>query len=398
MRIPSERNKPKICLCSIAYPPYFKGGVARLTEEIFLNLSKRNFDVKLVIPISKKEKPLSHSSIICVRTPMIKSRVFGHLFFNFFSWPIKRKLVEEDGYQLIHSLGSQSELGLSRLITDKLVLSELNTFKQQIKMFYFTSWKDKYKRFLFNRAMVIWEKLGCLSTKKIVAISSGTKNSLVNDYGLNPSKIKVAYLGIDQKSFRKTKQPLPPEYNLDKNYLLYVGRLVPRKGVEYLIKAFKMVVTKFPNLTLVVVGSGDSDYESKLHCLARVLKIAEKLKFAGFVEDKYLPLFYSNALLFVFPSLVEGFGMVLVEAMKAGNAVVAFDIDAVSEVVKNGETGILVPPRDVERFAQAIIKLLSNNNLRKEMEKAAIKRAQCFTWDRHINSLIQTYQEVLNEN
>lgn len=402
MQTSSKNKKLKICLSSIAYPisypAYFRGGMARYAEEIFFNLLKRNIDVKLVIPISQKEKPLKHPNIICVRTPMIKSKALGHLFFNFFSWPIKRRLVKKDGYQLIHSLGSQSELGLSRLITGKLVLSELNTFKQQIKMPYFTSWKDKYTRFFFNHAMVIWEKISCLSAKKIVAISYGTKNNLVNDYGIRFSKIKVSYLGVDQGKFKKTTKALPFFSNIDSGYLLFVGGLYPRKGIKYLIKAFRIVSGKFPNLVLVLVGLANSDYENKLRNLTRDLGLTKKVKFVGFVRDEQLPLFYSNASLFVFPSLVEGFGVVLIEAMLAGNAVVAFDIDAVNEVVKNGETGILVPPRDVEKFAQAIIKLLSDNNLRKEMEKAAIKRAQCFTWDKHINSLIQTYQEVLNEN
>ena len=169
MKTSLERKRPKICLCSLAYPPYFEGGVARLTEEIFLNLLKKNIDIKLVIAISKKEKPLKHSNIICVRTPMVKSKIFGHLFFNLFSWSVKRKLVKKEGFQIIHSLHVQAELGLSRLITNKLVLTDLNTFKQQLKTPYFTSWKDKYTRLFFNRAMAVWEKIACLSAKKIIA-------------------------------------------------------------------------------------------------------------------------------------------------------------------------------------------------------------------------------------
>jgi glycosyltransferase involved in cell wall biosynthesis len=158
--------------------------------------------------------------------------------------------------------------------------------------------------------------------------------------------------------------------------VLYVGKLIHYKGVDNLIRAFQLVLEKCPNCRLTIAGNGDEREE--LVQLSSELGLEGKVVFAGDVPDQLLAQYYRDSDLLVLPSLEsrrEAFGMVLLEAMACGIPVIASDIPGPDEVVSNDENGLLTPPGDTAKLAEAMITILSDPR-RAEMGGRALRSAK----------------------
>jgi len=205
----------------------------------------------------------------------------------------------------------------------------------------------------------------CLhSADKIIAVSNFTKEQIIKNYKINPSKIEVVYNGIDldgytfpQEDLRETRKQL----NLpEKPVILFVGRVDdPRKGLDLLLRAFKKVLERVEAI-LLVVGKGD---QTEVRKLANSLGISRNVIFAGFIDDATLKKCYALCDIYVCSSRLEGFGLTVLEAMIAGKLVVATNVGAIPEIVKNGENGILVGLGDVDGMSKAICTFLHNEKL-----------------------------------
>jgi glycosyltransferase involved in cell wall biosynthesis len=181
---------------------------------------------------------------------------------------------------------------------------------------------------------------------------------------------------------------------VDEEVLLFVGRLVYYKGVDILLRAMANV----EDAILVVVGKGPE--REALQELASNLGIDDQVRFPGFVSGDDLPVYYSTADLFVLPSISssEAFGIVQVEAMMYGVPVVNTSLDTgVASVSRDGETGLTVPPGDVEALTEAIQTLLSDPELRADFSAAARKRAQDFEKDHVVGQYAELYDEISRE-
>jgi glycosyltransferase involved in cell wall biosynthesis len=171
--------------------------------------------------------------------------------------------------------------------------------------------------------------------------------------------------------------------------LLYVGFSTPRKGLEYLAEALKSLPS---NVKLVIIGRWETGYRKRfLRALGgaeqRVLEI-------GYAPDEEMPVYYSLADIFILPSLLEGFGLPLVEAMACGLPVVAAASGSIPEVV--GEAGILVPPRDGVALAQAVSKLLKNPTLRRRLRLAGRQNVESrFVRDRMVAETLEFYADYV---
>ncbi len=180
----------------------------------------------------------------------------------------------------------------------------------------------------------------------------------------------------------------------DKKVILFVGRLVYYKGVDVLLRA----MADIEDAILIVVGKGPE--QEALQELTSRLGIADRVRFPGFVPEDNLPIYYSIADLFVLPSVSssEAFGIVQVEAMMYGVPIVNTSLDTgVSSVSRDGETGLTVPPDDVEALTDAVQTLLADQELRAEFSAAAQERAQEFERDYVVGQYADLYDEVLRE-
>lgn len=182
------------------------------------------------------------------------------------------------------------------------------------------------------------------------------------------------------------------------NRLLFVGRLVEKKGLTYLLQAFTQLLPNQPDLELVIVGSGT--LQAELMAQAKQLGIAQRVDFKGRLTHHELVGLYQSVTLAVFPFIqakdgdMEGLGLVMVEAMGCGCPVIASDLPAVRDVIRHGETGWLVETADSSALANAIQILLTQTATRQQLSTQALQNAQnTFDW----KTISQNYQHVLNK-
>lgn len=248
-----------------------------------------------------------------------------------------------------------------------------------------------------ERHLNTWVPVSVERANHVIAVSKATRQDLIELYGTPPQKISVLYHGVTAE-FHPIKNTacliaVRQKYGLgDTPFILSVGTIQRRKNYRRLIQALTCLD---PTLHLVIVGSQGWYCEDVFEEVRRQ-KLAERVHFLGFVDDGDLPRLYNAANLFVYPSLYEGFGLPVLEAMACGTPVVAANASALPEVV--GQAGLLVDPYNVEALAGAIAQVLGNPALQRRLGQAGLKRAKLFTWEKMTTALFELYQTVIKEN
>jgi phosphatidyl-myo-inositol alpha-mannosyltransferase len=209
-----------------------------------------------------------------------------------------------------------------------------------------------------------------------------------------PADYEIIPNGVDICHFSNGTQPVQTFMD-GKTNILFVGRLEKRKGFDYLLEAYRIIRQEVSDCRLIQVGPGvrlRKQYEKRI----RQLKIPD-VNFNGFVHYDELPAFYKSADIACFPATGwESQGIVLLEAMSTGKPVIASDIDGFTTVLTNGVEGITVPPRNSERLAEAILKLIRDKKLREEMGERGKPRARDFDWEVISRKIMGVYKAVLN--
>lgn len=195
-----------------------------------------------------------------------------------------------------------------------------------------------------------------------VAVSGFTRRSLEDYLGVPRARARVVRNGVnvDDIVAAKDRGRVRRKFGLGAGpFLLYVGRLEKSKGVEYLVDAFASAVRSTPSLRLAVVGGGSASYTKALRERVAALGVEGSVRFTGRVDRADLCEIYAACRALVLPSLMEGYGISLVEAMAAGKPCISTRVGAVPELVRDGQNGLLVPPADPVRLSAAILKLTS---------------------------------------
>lgn len=224
----------------------------------------------------------------------------------------------------------------------------------------------------------------------IIAISNFTKEEIVS-LGINPEKIKLIYVASNIVNY---KHFVRNQMETDVINLLFVGNVFRRKGVEYLVQALKLL--REDNIKLHIVGDTEKDpiYFQRIKTLINSSNLNEKIMFHGFFCVEKLNRFYSLADIFVLPSLWEGFGIVLLEAMQFKLPIIASNVAAIPELVKDGYNGLLVAPGDPESLSVAIKGLIESPEMRKEMGERGYQKALSYSWDNSCNKFYQIIKEL----
>ena len=231
----------------------------------------------------------------------------------------------------------------------------------------------------------------------VIAISRQIEQSLIAG-GVSARKARTIYSGIDLSKRQSTHdgRAIRQMIGLPDGAALLgtVANLFPRKGYEVMLRALPTIIHAVPTVHYIIVGNDDNDYANRLKQLAHELKIAERVHIVGF-QDPVQP-FLASLDLYVHPALMEGFGIAVVEAMAMGKAVVATTTGGLPEVVAQGETGLLVPPGDVESLAATVVSLLQDRVRREQMGLCGRTRAhERFSLDASVMQMEQLYGEVL---
>lgn len=234
----------------------------------------------------------------------------------------------------------------------------------------------------------------------VVVWTDDEKEAIVDYFGTDKSKITVIPPGVDLGHFRPMSQSQSRDhlgYGEEKS-ILFVGRLEPLKGLDNLFRAVASL--EHPNgITLNVVGGeGSSQEKVRLEALADRMKLTQTVRFIGTVSQDDLPVHYNAADVCVLPSHYESFGLAALEAAACGRPVVASEVGGLPAIVKNGESGYLVPPNHSDVMAERLCELLADDVLRSRMGSAARTRAEGLGWDRSTDSLLSRYRELVPAN
>jgi glycosyltransferase-like protein len=237
-----------------------------------------------------------------------------------------------------------------------------------------------------------FEKRAVANADHRFVVSRYWQGVLKNEYGYESV---ITYNGLDSSDFANL-----PRRSSNRPTILFVGGLEPRKGLEYLVHAMETVVEKLPEARLIAVaktGFRGTDEWEWFRTLGDRLGLVGHLDFHESVsQDKLLEL-YSECDVLALPSKTEGWGLSLMEAMACGKPVVASRVGGVPELVRDGIDGILVEPGDVRGLAEALIRLLKDSSLRREMGLAGQSRISEFSWDDTARVAMEAYRSALNQ-
>ncbi len=243
----------------------------------------------------------------------------------------------------------------------------------------------------------LWGKFSIGKARKIITISKSSKNDIIKEYCVDSGRIEVVYPGIKQGLMMNDKgltaNDLNKKFGIEKDYILFVGTLQPRKNIEKLIEAFSILKKK--DLQLVIVGKKGWMYEDILNA-PKKFGMTDRVKFLNSVTDEDLPSFYKNAICFVLPSLYEGFGLPVIEAMKYGCPVITSNISSLPEA--GGDSAIYFDPKDAEDIAKKIDQVISDENLRSEMIKKGYQQVKKFSWEKTARETLKVLEELGKNN
>jgi len=228
----------------------------------------------------------------------------------------------------------------------------------------------------------------------VVAVSESTKQELVASFGINPDKIHVIHNGYDERRFRviDNPQPMLNRYGLQSgSYFLFVGSILKHKNLVRLVRAFASVERE---CQLVIAGvCKDAAYLAEINKVAAELGIsATRLRFLEYIPDDALPYLYNGAIAYLLPSLHEGFGVPIIEAMACGTPVITSDCSAMPEVA--GGNALLVDPYSVDSIAAAMRETVDNPGRMAALRTAGLERIKLFRWSYSAQKLYNLFKLV----
>jgi glycosyltransferase involved in cell wall biosynthesis len=226
----------------------------------------------------------------------------------------------------------------------------------------------------------------------VIAPSQDVKNLLLKYKVKAP--ISVIPTGVDTEFFSKNgSQFLRKKYNLSKNafLLLTISRLDSGKNVSFLIESFRRISKKYANAYFIIVGGGPSKKDLELQSIK--LGLEEKIIFTGEILHKKMPDYYSSADIFVFSSLIETQGLVIVEAMASGLPVVAVKANGAKDIITHKQNGFLCS-QNIDEFSKTVSKLIRNPDLRKKVSENAIKTVKDYSVEKSAKKLVDCYKKT----
>ncbi len=234
-------------------------------------------------------------------------------------------------------------------------------------------------------------------TDAVISVSEHAGADVRRFYGLAPTRMHVVPNGVAghfQPALRGSRDHIADRYGLRSPFVLTVGAPQARKNLERLVTAFASIRAEHPTLRLAIAGPRLWRYD-RLRQQVSSLGLEEAISVLGYVADTDLPALYSAASVFVFPSLDEGFGLPVLEAMACGTPVVCSNATSLPEVT--GDAALLVDPTDCADIATAMRWVLSDRALRNELRRRGLDQARRFTWERTAAKTVDVYEHVVRE-
>lgn len=373
----------RICYLTDFFVPHYQGGGERRYYEIAKRLVKKGHQVDIVcmqiknVPYNETLDGIKihHIGPVIEHPPQRKLTDFWKFLHHQKHW------LKHNEYDIIEAQGTS----ILNLPWVKFFLK-----KPAIALIHDLSSGEKDQWFAFGNIAKIYEQIITrLPVTKILTVGNGTKNQLIQQYKVKQDKIKTIHNGVDIKLIDSVKTT-----TTEKNRIIFVGRLVPHKHVDELLKTIKITAKKIPSIKIKIIGTGPQ--EEQLKKLAKELKL-KNARFSG-KKNEYKEVIkeIKKSTILALPSTREGFGIVLAEANACRKPVIAYDIEGVRDVVQSGINGILTKPNNTNELARAITQLLNNQKICEQMGDAGRKKVeQAFTWDKTTEKLEDFYKSLL---
>jgi len=294
-------------------------------------------------------------------------------------------LVRKTGLDLLHSPHYTRPVSLG--------CASVVTF-HDMTFFLYPRYHTFFKRIYFPAAM----RKSARSADALIAVSENTKADIIQHLGISASKIHIIYHGVDDRfkpiSDKNFLNTISQKYNLPAGFILYVGVVEPRKNLVSLLSAFHELNKNNNNLILVIAGQPGWGYNEVKKIVAGY-NLKDSVILAGFIPPEDLPAIYNLAKIFVYPSIYEGFGLPVLEALACGTPTITTRVSSLPEIT--GDAGILVPPGDDEALRMALQTLLEDEKEQNRLSKMGPQRAVRFRWNRTAQETLDVYKQVLEE-
>lgn len=256
----------------------------------------------------------------------------------------------------------------------------------------FLSFPQTFRR--VNRTYLTWAtRASARGAARILAVSEFTKREIVRLLGIAPERIVVTYDACDSRFAPPEPERLAAfraRKGLPDRFILFVSTLEPRKNIPTLLDAYARIAgaTDAP----LLIGGGKGWLYEPIFARLEALGLGDRVRMVGFIDADELPLWYAAATVFTMPSLYEGFGMPLLEAMACGTPVVASSSSSLPEVV--GDAGLLAPPTDADALGAAILRLLNDADLRADLRERGLRQARRFSWAETAERTLRAYEDA----
>jgi len=290
--------------------------------------------------------------------------------------------IKKLGEDVFHGLSQELPIGIEKLPVKKVI-----TFHDAIFMRYPELYSSTYRNiFKFKNIQ------SCRIADRIIAISEQSKQDAIEFFKADPKKVEVIYQGCNnifrQKASPQKKEQVRIKYNLPSDYLLFVGAIEPRKNIASILQAIYQEKIDIP---FIIVGR-KTDYTQGLRRLAEQLKISTSIHFLHEVETNDLPAIYQLAQLFIYPSIFEGFGIPILEALCSETPVITSRGSCFEET--GGEFTKYIDPHDSTEIGFTIQNVLTDSILRETMKTNGLHHAQMFTDNKIAKRLMTLYENI----
>jgi|WetSurMetagenome_2_1015567.scaffolds.fasta_scaffold00244_11 glycosyltransferase involved in cell wall biosynthesis len=256
----------------------------------------------------------------------------------------------------------------------------------------FLKFPELFKKSDLNQ-LTKWTKYSADKASMVFTISEASKGDIIKSYEIPDDMVVITYPGIKEIFNDKQRilnmDEIKKKYGVVNEYVLFVGTLQPRKNVSRLIEAFSKL--NKPNLDLVVVGKKGWNFEEIL-AAPKKFGVENKVKFLDFVSDEDLPAFYRNALCFALPSLYEGFGLPVLEAMKYGCPVIISKISSLPEA--GGDAALYVDPKNADDIKNKLEIIINDKELRKLLIQKGYEQTKKFSWEKTARETLKALENL----
>lgn len=372
----------KIAMIGQKRIPSREGGVEIVVEELSTRMAKLGYDVtvynrsgKHALDKNQKNKNLKeYKNVKIKRVLTIDKKGLAAMTSSFFG--TVKILFSNADIVHYHAEGPCAMIPIIKFLSNKRIIVTIHGLDWQRAKW--GGFATKYIKF--------GEKMAVKYADEIIVLSKNVKKYFKDNYDRSTNFIPN---GVNKPKILKAKE-IKDKYNLSKDsYILFLGRIVPEKGIHYLIDAYQKINT---NKKLVLAG-GASDTDDYYQELKEKSKNNENIIFTGFVQGEELEELYSNAYIYCLPSDLEGMPLSLLEAMSYGNCCLTSDIDECSEVLE--DKGVIFKKTDITDLADKLKKLCNDNNLvRKYKDESQNFILNKYNWDEVTKRTLAIYKKV----